>query len=150
MTNRIIRAQDILKEKGYAAPKFDTMAFQNAVVEFFRKNSIEAKLAIIPVRFVDYEDTPDSCFYACTEIRAVKTKYYEGFDSYPMPDFMIKIIQENDDIHNLPFFTAPYIMVDEPYASNAVALLKMCDFIVSRKHRLFNSKPFKGYTVTIV
>ena len=59
---KFVRAQDILKEKGFKAPPFDTAGFQNAVVEFFRKNDVSAKLPVIPLRFVELPDPPQSGF----------------------------------------------------------------------------------------
>lgn len=59
---KFVRAQDILKEKGFKVPPFDTAGFQNAVVEFFQKNDVSAKLTIFGVRFVDYEGTPKCGF----------------------------------------------------------------------------------------
>ena len=56
--SKFIRAQDILKEKGFKAPPFDTAAFQNAVVEFFRENDMSAKLTIKTMRFLDYKNAP--------------------------------------------------------------------------------------------
>lgn len=55
---KFVRAQDILKEKGFKAPPFDTAAFQNAVVEFFRENDMSAKLTIRTMRFLDYKNAP--------------------------------------------------------------------------------------------
>lgn len=69
---KFVRAQDILKEKGFKAPPFDTAGFQNAVVEFFQKNDVSAKLAIFGVRFVDYEGTPKCGFQIVHNTALVK------------------------------------------------------------------------------
>lgn len=64
--SKFIRAQDILKEKGFKAPPFDTAAFQNAVVEFFRENDMSAKLTIKTMRFLDYKNAPKNPLFIST------------------------------------------------------------------------------------
>ena len=126
---KFVRAQDILKEKGFKASPFDTAGFQNAVVEFFRKNDVSERLSIISVRFLDYEDAPECGFAASTE--GVYNDYLgPGFDKYIFPHFLGGYFGGTEE-----YVCSPYIIVDEPYVTNAVALLKMAGFIVSRKHK---------------
>ena len=56
--SKIIRAQDILKEKGFVAPVFDTAAFQADVAMFFRDHSVEDYLLIYVLRFAEFKDAP--------------------------------------------------------------------------------------------
>ena len=63
---KLVRAQDILKEKGFKASPFDTSAFQNAVVEFFRENDMSAKLTIRTMRFLDYKNAPKEPLFIST------------------------------------------------------------------------------------
>lgn len=138
---KFVRAQDILKEKGFKASPFDTAGFQNAVVEFFRKNDVSERLSIISVRFLDYEDAPECGFAASTE--GVYNDYLgPGFDKYIFPHFLGGYFGGADE-----YVIFPYIIVDEPYVTNAVALLKMAGFIVSRKHKRLKHD---SYTVTLV
>lgn len=138
---KLVRAQDILKEKGFKASPFDTAGFQNAVVEFFRKNDVSERLSIISVRFLDYEDAPECGFAASTE--GVYNDYLgPGFDKYIFPHFLGGYFGGTEE-----YVCSPYIIVDEPYVTNAVALLKMAGFIVSRKHKWLKHD---SYTVTLV
>lgn len=138
---KFVRAQDILKEKGFKASPFDTAGFQNAVVEFFRKNDVSERLSIISVRFLDYEDAPECGFAASTE--CVYNDYLgPGFDKYIFPHFLGGYFGGTEE-----YVCSPYIIVDEPYVTNAVALLKMAGFIVSRKHKWLKHD---SYTVTLV
>lgn len=134
---KFVRAQDILKEKGFKASPFDTAGFQNAVVEFFQKNDVSAKLDIISERFIDCEGAPACGFAASTE-----TIDDEDLGLvYVIPSFLDWYYK----YCNFPFF-----VVDEPYVTNAVALLKMAGFIVSRKHKHKRLRGLDSYTVTLV
>ena len=53
------------------------------------------------------------------------------------------------DVNGITYAEKPVIFVDEPYAANAVALLKMAGFIVSRKHKYSGSKYLSCYDVTL-
>lgn len=182
---KFVRAQDILKEKGFKAPPFDTAAFQNAVVEFFRKNDVSADLPVIPIRFVDLTDPPQSGFSMSERVvlHALNPHSYYGY--YP-PD--VKVV-ESDRISGLleelggfcetkdeqyfffeyrnagmqqvnkgghtdsngeRYVKYPVVFIDEPYAANAVALLKMAGFIVSRKRKWCENKYLSCYNVTLV
>lgn len=129
---KFVRAQDILKEKGFKAPPFDTAGFQNAVVEFFRKNDVSVKLAIFGVRFVDYEGTPKCGFSDCSQYNSCET-WWDGrkIFNYDLPDYLDCRI----GYLTTTGFSSPFFIVDEPYLTNAVALLKMAGFIVGRKRR---------------
>ena len=138
---KFVRAQDILKEKGFKAPPFDTAGFQNAVVEFFQKNDVSARLSIISVRFLDYEGAPACGFAASTE--GIYNDFLgPGFDKYIFPRFLGKYFGGSEE-----YVIFPYIIVDEPYVTNVVALLKMAGFVVSRKHQRLKHD---SYTVTLV
>lgn len=162
---KFVRAQDILKEKGFKAPPFDTAGFQNAVVEFFQKNDVSAKLIVASVRFIEFDDAPQSGFVVAEE----KTLYREEprshysrkgnliydepeivyFKMHKIPIFLTPYITqyEETDVDGGKYIYHPAIFVDEPYATNAVGLLKMAGFIVSRK---YNWKGFSAHTITLV
>lgn len=193
---KFVRAQDILKEKGFKATPFDTAAFQNAVVEFFRENDMSAKLTIRAMRFLDYKNAPKNPLFISTvpiithyvvnekkwkkkkNVWGEMIKYYtvnieriengektvsrshiREYDldceqprewdeyEYPFPQFM-------RDIINLDSAGSPFIVIDEPYATNAIGLLKMLGFIVSRKYKTwfgqYKQLPHHAYTVTLV
>lgn len=182
---KFVRAQDILKEKGFKAPPFDTAGFQNAVVEFFQKNDVSANLPVIPIRFVKLPDPPE-CGFSKPErvmLHALNSYSYCGY--YP-PD--VKVIESDrmaerleeiggfvesedgqflffeyrnagmqqidkgghTDANGNTYARYPVVFVDEPYAANAVALLKMAGFIVSRKHKWRENKYLSCYDVTLV
>jgi hypothetical protein len=142
---KFVRAQDILKEKGFKAPPFDTAGFQNAVVEFFRSNDVSAKLTLFSVRFVDYEETPACGFSDCTHLTPYPSIWPEGLTlyHYELPSYLNCRIGH----HATDAFVFPFFVVDEPYLTNAVALLKMAGFIVGRKHAW---KGTSYYEVTLV
>lgn len=145
-TRKLLRAQDILARKGYAPPAFDTMGFQAAVTDFFLKSSVSASLLVFPARFLDYEGAPSTGFHACTEYTSRTANIFarDGyFYDYPLPLFL------GGRFGNLGYTDViglPYILVDEPYVANALGLLKMLGFIVSRKRKTFG---LPSYTVTI-
>lgn len=192
---KFVRAQDILKEKGFKAPPFDTAAFQNAVVEFFRENDMSAKLTIRTMRFLDYKNAPKNPLFISTvpvvthyvineeeweeeDSWGEMIKYYtvnieriengektvsrsciseENLDcehpriwdeyKYPYPKFIKDVIDADSS-------DSPFIIIDEPYATNAIGLLKMLGFIVSRKYKTwfgqYKQLPHHAYTVTLV
>lgn len=195
---KLVRAQDILKEKGFKASPFDTSAFQNAVVEFFRDNDVSAKLTIRTMRFLDYKNAPKNPLFISTVpvvTRLIETvnkeiwkeeenedgeivKYYEMHrewwrddvrtdatciwaeeeycdeeryeqitNEYPYPKFIKDVIGADSS-------DSPFIVIDEPYATNAIGLLKMLGFIVSRKYKTwfgqYKQLPHHAYTVTLV
>lgn len=145
-TRKLLRAQDILARKGFAPPAFDTMGFQAAVTDFFLKSAVSARITVFSVRFLDYADAPAAGFHACTEYtsRVADSFARDGyFYDYPLPPFLggrFGTLGYTDEIG------FPYVLVDEPYVANALGLLKMLGFIVSRKHRTFG---IPAYTVTI-
>ncbi|WP_302824899.1 hypothetical protein [Leyella stercorea] len=141
---KFVRAQDILKEKGFKVPPFDTAGFQNAVVEFFQKNDVSAKLTIFGVRFVDYEGTPKCGFSDCTQYSSSET-WSDGRKSfhYDLPDYL----DCRFGYSATTGFSTPFFIVDEPYLTNVVALLKMAGFIVGRKRRVLG---VPTYDITLV
>lgn len=180
---KFVRAQDILKEKGFKAPPFDTAGFQNAVVEFFRNNDVSAKLPVIPLRFVELPDPPQSGFSMPEKVMLHAPDwhvYYERSTGVTVIENnkAAKALEElggefetddgryyffeyrnagteqvykggHTDVNGITYAKKPVIFVDEPYAANAVALLKMAGFIVSRKHKYSGSKYLSCYDVTL-
>lgn len=151
-TRKLLRAQDILARKGYTPPSFDTMGFQTAVTDFFLKSSVSASLLVFPVRFLDYEGAPGAGFHACTEYTSAEhDDIYEycgvsrdGYVyDYPLPSFLGGRFGK---LGYTDCIGSPYILIDEPYVANALGLLKMLGFIVSRKRKTFG---LPSYTVTI-
>lgn len=162
--SKFVRAQDILKEKGFKAPPFDTAAFQNAVAEYFKAHEVSVKLEIVSMRFVELADAPH-CGFAMTEERMLwkmepRSHYSRKghliidepekvyFTAYMIPQFLTPYIScDEEDVKGNKYILQPLVVVDEPYATNAVALLKMAGFIVSRKHKW---RGCPAYTVTLV
>ena len=140
MVKKIIRAQDILKEKEFSFPPFNTNAFTDAIVSFFRGNDVSAKLSLIPLRFVELENTPSDGFAVATKIFDGK---YENDYVYVFPKFIPWEEWWLD--RNYAYF--PIIFINEVYMENAVALLKMLGFIVGRLHKW---KSFKCRNITLV
>jgi hypothetical protein len=135
--SKIVRAQDILKEKGFVAPVFDTAAFQADVAMFFRDHSVEDYLLIYVLRFADFKDAPRSGFASSLFVTSAERLCGEVFIGYAVPPELLR--QEPDG----PYFgnlqdteiSRPHIIVDEPFAANAVGLLKMLGFTVGRRHK---------------
>lgn len=129
MATKIIKASDILKVKGFTPAPFDTAGFAAAVQGFFLKPDTppHAKFLIKPYRFSDAGVEPPGGFIS----------------TYP-----------DDDASGVRWMLPPLgfaialkegraAIIDEPYFNNAVALLRMYGYIVSR--------PKGGiYTVTLV
>lgn len=68
--------------------------------------------------------------------------------AYLIPPFLTPCISCNEeDVNGGKYILQPIVVVDEPYATNAVALLKMAGFIVSRRHKW---RGISAYTVTLV
>lgn len=129
MTKKIVRAEDILKEKNFSFPPFNTNAFTDAVVSFFREHDVSAKLTLIQIRFINYEDTPSDGFFAST------TPYYnKTIDDYiyPFPSFFP---WRDNLLYDFGCLWYPFIFVNEVYMENAVALLKMLGFVVGRPYK---------------
>lgn len=182
---KFVRAQDILKEKGFKAPPFDTAGFQNAVVEFFQTHDVSAKLPVIPIRFVELPDPPQSGFSMSEKVVLHAASYQAYYHDYSDEitviegDKAVKKIEElgglgktdddqyffleyrnvgigkvykggHSDANGNSYAKHPIVFVDEPYAANAVALLKMAGFIVNRKHKWRVNKYLSCYDVTLV
>lgn len=182
---KFVRAQDILKEKGFKAPPFDTAGFQNAVVEFFQSHDVSAKLPVIPIRFVELPDPPQSGFSMSEKVvlyAANPDAYYNNYSpkiTVIEDDKIAKALEEyggfyesedksclffeyrnvgiekvykggHRDANDYSYAEYPVVFVDEPYAANAVALLKMAGFIVNRKHKWRVNKYLSCYDVTLV
>ncbi len=150
MAKKLVSAQDILAEKGYVLPKFDTDGFNNAVIEYFRANGPEAELIIRSRRFVENPKKYPPCgwldFTTWDENLEVLVKIwyqqelvaYEYFDtprSHYIDDY--KRVVERD----------PCIYVDEPFCKNAVHMLAiMQGFVVKSRRR----KGIREYIVSLL
>ena len=67
---------------------------------------------------------------------------------YPYPQFLHDVVGGSGSTDS------PFIIIDEPYATNAIGLLKMLGFIVSRKRNSwfgrYKEALYHFYTVTLV
>lgn len=129
MATKIIKASDILKTKGFAPAPFDTAGFAAAVQEFFLNPDTppHAKFLIKTFRFSDAGVEPPGSFIStCPDYDAGGVRWMTS----PL-GFAVALKEGRAAI------------IDEPYFKNAVALLRMYGYIVSR--------PKGGiYTVTLV
>lgn len=126
-----VKASDILKEKGYKPPKFNTELFFEAVSAFFRAHETTARLTLFPASmtlksgFKDEEITNGFAFRSKEDIeRALLTV------GLPPPKSGLDIVY-----------------VDRSFLKNAAAMLSiMCGFIVERER--VNGK--SAYVVSLV
>lgn len=148
-TSKLIRAHDILKQKGFVLPPFNTQAFQQAVTSFFTQAGVSASLEVFSIRFANYDSTPPSGFHACTSYTS-RMRDDLGISrdgwwyDYPLPAFLgsrFGTLGRTSEIG------IPYVLVNEPYMSNAVGLLRILGYVVSRRHRQFG---LPACTVTLV
>ena len=126
MPQKLISAKDILAEKGYVMPKFDTDGFNKAVVEFFRAHGPEARLLITPVRFISFDWLPDcgwKAFFTEKDWECVIRDDNNSFDYWKYQD-IIRVLSG-----------IPQIFVDEPFAKNAVAMLQIMGGFVVKKSK---------------
>lgn len=139
---RITTAQDILKEKGYQSAKFDTNGFLEAVAVFFRANKIESKLLVINRRFVDSKTDEEieelrkqgeedylwrRCYEEALLWRVSDTERARGWKAQ---------FKEEEYEADSYIRARPRIIVDTPYFSNALSLLRiMGGYVVEKKKK---------------
>lgn len=149
MTKKIVSAKDILAEKGYVLPKFDTAGFTEAVVRFFRSHGVEASLIVCPVRFVEEQERYPRCGWVAIcewdeELQELlKLWYASGYDNARDLD------TEEDYLEMYEYYVArtPRILVDEPFCKNAVNMLAiMQGFVVKSRMR----KKRREYVITLL
>lgn len=126
MPQKLISAKDILAEKGYVMPKFDTDGFNNAVVEFFRTHGPEVRLQITPVRFIGSDWLPKRGWLALFNEDDWKNIIVDPTNSFDQWEYqnVIRIVG-----------SSPLIFVDEPFAKNAVAMLQIMGGFVAKKSK---------------
>jgi hypothetical protein len=125
---RLPQASELLKQKGYVEPKFDTVGFTELVYEWFRQHDLKDKLIIRPRRFVEM-DNPPSCGY----IDMTDTEKW--IDAIPWEKYLV--MSQKGEIR-------PFIFVDTPCIVNAMYSLQlMSGFIVTKCRK-------KAYEVTLV
>lgn len=155
---KFMTAKDILRDKEYVAPKFDTTEFIRVVGEYFAKNDVKSKILLIPYRFIDIEwvkfdwsDEPmasvgcpyrlnlsdrDKCYRA--ELELDKWGRLDAAGSYTMSNYTR---QEEAGI------LVPRIIIDKPYFENAAGMLRvMGGYVVEKKMK----KRVKLYTVSLI
>ena len=154
---QFMTAKDILRNKEYVAPKFDTSKFIQAVGEYFTKKDVRSKILLIPYRFIDIEweycpevnDTlamncpydlsltdRDRCYKAELEVneygRLIDAEYYTMSN---------RSRQEESGI------LVPRIIIDKPFFENAAQMLRvMGGYVVEKKMK----KRVKLYTVSLI
>lgn len=123
----------ILEQKGYVQNKFDTDGFGHVVEEYFQdeEKGVESTLLIRVNRFVEMDNPP-----ACGYIDHTKD-YAEWVNKLADDDWMECIYLNQSGM------LCQQVVVDEPFALNAITYLKMCGFIVKKKGK-------HGSTVYIV
>ena len=90
----------------------------------------------------------DICYlYLAEEEYCDEERYEQIINEYPYPKFIKDVIDADSS-------DSPFIIIDEPYATNAIGLLKMLGFIVSRKRKSWFGRykylKHHAYTVTLV
>lgn len=166
MTQRIMSAQAILREKGYVPRKFDTNGFMEAVAKYFLENSIESRLLLLGERFIDLPDIPDDFDFDGTKDEKLSRCFYDIRISDKARGF--KAEYEKDADGNLVYVAklSPIvrevccnfgalrarIIVDKPYLKNAASLLSVMGGYVVEKTRLStdNGCHLDGYEVTLI
>lgn len=135
MIKRIIRAEDILKEKNFSFPPFNTTAFTDAVVSFFQEHDVSASLMLVPLRFVAIDDTPSDGFGVSVRVyNELRERYV-----YRTPSF-VPCLGWRSPADTYDWDDEFAIFINEVYMNNAVALLKMLGFIVGRPRKCFRNK----------
>ncbi len=149
MTKKIVSAKDILAEKGYVLPKFDTAGFTEAVVRFFRSHGVEASLIVRPVRFVEEQERYPRCGWVAIcewdeELQELLKRWHAaGYDNSRYTD----IEEYMEWYYEYYVVRTPSILVDEPFCKNAVNMLAiMQGFVVKSRMR----KKKREYVITLL
>lgn len=156
---KITTAQDILKEKGYKAEKFDTNGFLDAVASYFRKHDVKDKLLIVSYRFLDVKTDDeilemainaqkDAYLFSGPYKEAIywrsstsksggwKSQIEEGEYDNCVPRGFDKLIGDDISGFHIRDIERPRFIVDAPYFSNAISLLQiMGGYVVEKKRR---------------
>lgn len=155
---KIISAKDILKSKGYAADKFDTDGFMEAVASFFINHEVKDKLLIVCKRFLDieteevFEDKREKFLFSETRRHYEANYYYwrvsnndraKGWkaqcetdkDGHPL--FIRELCEARHyPPSNVGDTARPRIVVDSPYYENALFLLQtMAGYTVDKRNK---------------
>ena len=156
---KITTAQDILKEKGYKANKFDTNGFLDAVADYFRKHEVKDKLLIVSYRFLDVKTDDEILELALRakedlyvfsgpykealywrlstdKSRGWKAQIGDGEYNNCVPPGFDEILDDYITGFNIRDIERPRIIVDSPYFKNALSLLQiMGGYVVEKKKR---------------
>lgn len=159
---KILRVQDILKQKGFVQKKFDTNGFMNAVGEYFLNNPVESRLLLVPYRFLDIDRTDEEYgnpFGITEEEEKLGYKVQTETVLYTLSSLgkqirIAKFLQEameNDDTQfrlNTEYgIGSPRIIIDKPFFENAAGALRvMGGYVVEKEMK----KRHKLYWVTLV
>ncbi len=156
---KITTAQDLLKEKGYVANKFDTNGFLEAVADYFREHEVKDKLLLVSYRFLDVK-TDDEILELAMKTkedwsvfsRPYKEAIYwrlstgkaggwkaqtkDGECDNCVPAGFDTLLDEYTSGFNIRDIERPRIVVDSPYFKNALSLLQiMGGYVVEKKKR---------------
>lgn len=156
--NKIISAQSILKQKGFVQNKFDTNGFMQAVGQYFLDNSVEAKLLLVPFRFLDIkrevidgiECETFNPFHIEKDEEAVGYKVQTATNSageIAYARLLFEFDFDNFQQQREAGILVPRIVVDRPFFENAAATLRLMGGYVVEKQ---TKKKRKLYWVSLL
>lgn len=152
---KLISAQSILREKGFVQSKFDTNGFMQAVGQFFLDNSVQARLLLVPFRFLDIRhDEPydhyNNAFGITPDEEKLGYKVQTARNSKGNIDFIEAMFEGDFDEYAYERDAGilfPRIIIDKPFFENAASLLRlMGGFVVEKQVK----KKRKLYWVTLI
>ncbi len=159
MADKILSAQQLLKQKGFEISKFDTNLFMQDVAEYFLRSDVSAKLLLLPLRFVeipDKEDPEENPLRITDEDRRNGFKTQTQFDSSLKREIGGGLVYVPDlhDYNVGEFYSeykrgvlVPRIIIDKPFIGNAVHTLRIVGgYVVEQKMR----KKLKTYDISLL
>ncbi len=169
MAERILSAQQLLKEKGFEKGKFNTNLFMQDVADYFLENEVSSKLLLIPSRFVEIPDTDDvrenpqritaedrkngfktqTAHLITTKINIINRKrvttVIKGDLLYKIDLYKNYWMEYNNE--DKAGILLPRIIIDKPFFDNAVHTLRYVGgYVAERKMR----KGLKTYDISLL
>lgn len=172
MADKILSAQQLLKQKGFEVSKFDTNLFMQDVAEYFLRSDVSAKLLLLPLRFVEIPDKEDSeenplritnedrknGFKTQTQLET-PPKYKKYMKEWERRKFFVdgselSYVFDLHDYNNHEYYSekrrgilVPRIIIDKPFIGNAVHTLRFIGgYVAEQKIR----QKLKTYDISLL
>ena len=166
MADKILSAQQLLKQKGFEVSKFDTNLFMQDVAEYFLRSDVSAKLLLLPLRFVeipDRENPKENPLRITDEDRKngfkTQTQLADASDQTEWEQESIRggelsYVRDLYEYDPLEYWNeynrgilVPRIIIDKPFIGNAVHTLRFIGgYVAEQKMR----QKLKTYDISLL